>query len=181
VTPRGPQLETERLVLRRWRELDLEPFAAMNADAEVMEFFPAPLTRVQSDALAARADGGFETRGFGLWALELRATGEFIGFTGLAPLPEEVGPTGGVEVGWRLACPFWGAGYATEAARAALDSAFGTLGLAEVSSITAVLNVRSQAVMRRIGMHEIESFEHPRVPEASRLRPHVRFVIDRPV
>ncbi len=177
--PSGPQLETERLVLRRWREPDLEPFAAMNADAEVMEFFPARLSRAESDALAARADDGFELNDYGLWALELRATGEFLGFTGLAPLPGGVGLDGGVEVGWRLARSFWGSGYATEAAQAALDFAFGALRLAEVSSITSVLNLRSQAVMSRLGMREVEHFEHPRVPEGSPLRPHVRWAVAR--
>ncbi len=174
---RVPELLTERLVLRRWRPEDRAPFAAMNADAAVMEFLPAPLSRAQSDALAERADGLFDALGYGLWALELRATGEFVGFTGLAPMPEGVPGAGGVEVGWRLAQPFWGRGLATEAARAALRFGFENAGLSEVNSITAVINVRSRAVMERIGMREADRFEHPRVPEGSPLRPHVRYTV----
>ncbi|WP_440711592.1 GNAT family N-acetyltransferase [Herbiconiux sp. YIM B11900] len=168
---------TDRLVLRRWRAADREPFAAMNADPAVMEFFPAPLSRAQSDALAERADGSFEAFGYGLWALELRETVEFVGFTGLAPMSEGVPGAGGVEVGWRLAQPFWGRGLATEAAQAALRFGFEEAGLTEVNSITAVVNVRSRAVMERLGMREAGRFEHPRVPVGSPLRPHVRYTI----
>ena len=171
------ELRTERLLLRRWRDDDLEPFAALTADPEVMRYFPAPLDRDASDALAARADGLFETHGFGLWALELRATGEFIGFTGLAPMPDGVPGSGGVEVGWRLAREFWGAGYASEAARASVRFGFDVAGLAEVNSITAVINGRSRAVMERIGMRQADFFDHPRVLEGSPLRPHVRYLI----
>jgi RimJ/RimL family protein N-acetyltransferase len=169
-------LPTERLLLRRWLPADLEPFAALNADPDVMEFFPAPLTRAESDALAERADAGFDERGFGLWAVELTATGDFIGFVGLAPMPDGFG---GVEVGWRLAREFWGAGYATEGARASIRFAFDTLGLDEVSSVTSVVNERSQAVMRRLGMTPVEYFDSPRVPAGSPLVPHVRYALSR--
>jgi RimJ/RimL family protein N-acetyltransferase len=169
------ELLTERLLLRRWRDDDLEPFAALTADAEVMRYFPAPLDRAESDALATRADALFDVHGYGLWALELLATGEFIGFTGLAPMPEGVPGSDCVEVGWRLARSFWGAGYATEAARASVRFGFEEARLTEIDSITAVMNYPSRAVMQRIGMRRADFFDHPRVPAGSPLRPHVRY------
>ncbi|GII31467.1 GNAT family N-acetyltransferase [Planotetraspora mira] len=173
-------LETERLSLRRWRESDREPFAALNADPEVMEHFPALLSRDESDALVGRIEEGFEERGFGLWAVE--AEGAFIGFTGLTVPRFTAGFTPCVEIGWRLARRAWGYGYATEAATAALGDAFGRLGLEEVVSFTAVQNLRSQAVMRRIGMSRdlAGDFDHPVLPEGSPLRRHVLYRIRRP-
>lgn len=168
-------LSTARLLLRRWREADREPFAAMNADPEVMRHFPAPLGRAESDSLADRIEAGFQERGFGLWALEVRATGEFVGFTGLNPMPEGVPGAGGMEVGWRLARPVWRRGYATEAATAAVDLAFGPLGLPELWSMTAVTNEPSQAVMRRLGMTLYTRFDHPCVPPGHPLRAHVAY------
>lgn len=170
-------LRTDRLLLRRWRESDREPFAAMGADPEVMRYFPATLTRAESDALAARADALFDQHGYGLWALEHASSGTFLGFTGLAPMPVGIPGSGGVEVGWRLAREFRGRGYATEAARAALGFAFGELALSEVHSITAVINLPSRAVMERLGMTFVDEFEHPRVALGSTLRPHVRYRI----
>ena len=175
------EVRTKRLILRRWRDDDLEPFARLNADAEVMRFFPAPLTREQSDGLAARADAMFDLHGYGLWALARLDTGEFIGFTGLAPMPEGIPGSGGVEVGWRLAESSWGQGFATEAATAALRFGFETLGLAEVDSITAVSNIRSRKVMERLGMRPAGEFDHPKVPEPSPLRRHVRYTIAAPL
>lgn len=174
---RGPELDTDRLLLRRWRPADREPFAALNADPEVMAHFPAPLSRAQSDQMVDRIEAAFERQGYGLWALELRATGEFIGFTGLNDAVFEAHFTPAVEVGWRLARSAWGFGYATEAARAALAYAFDALGLEEVVSFTAVSNTRSQAVMRRLGMtHEpADDFDHPNVPVGHPLRPHVLY------
>lgn len=173
-------VRTDRLLLRRWREADLEPFGRLTADAEVMRYFPAPLGRADSDALAGRANAMFDVHGYGLWALERLDTGEFIGFTGLAPMLEGVPGSGGVEVGWRLARSAWGQGLATEAATAALRFGFGTLGLAEVNSITAVINIRSRRVMERLGMHIAGEFDHPRLPEDSPLRRHVRYLIAAP-
>ena len=170
------ELCTDRLVLRRWRGTDREPFARLNADAEVTRYFPAALTRAKSDDLAARADAMFDLYGYGLWALERRDTGDFIGFTGLAPMPDGIPGAGGVEVGWRLARSAWGHGFATEAATAALRFGFDTLGLAELNSITAVGNIRSRQVMERLGMRLADEFEHPRLPEGSPLRPHVRYL-----
>ena len=175
------EVRTKRLILRRWRDDDREPFARLNADAEVMRFFPAPLTREQSDGLAARADAMFDLHGYGLWALARLDTGEFIGFTGLAPMPEGIPGSGGVEVGWRLAESSWGQGFATEAATAALRFGFETLGLAEVDSITAVSNIRSRKVMERLGMRPAGEFDHPKAPEPSPLRRHVRYTIPAPL
>lgn len=168
-------LRTERLVMRRWQDGDREPFAALNADPCTMRFFPSTLNRAQSDAMIDRLEERFEAQGFGLWALEIARTGQFIGFTGLNPLPGDVPGAGGLEVGWRLARPAWHHGYATEAARAALDVAFGTLEVAEIYSMTAVRNEPSQAVMRRLGLTEFTRWDHPRIPEDSPLRPHVTF------
>ena len=147
-------IRTERLLMRRWREADRDPYAAMNADPEVMRYFPAHLRpdRASSDAGIDRIDrmeALFDRQGFGLWALELAGTGEFLGFTGLNPMPEGVPGAGGMEVGWRLARHAGHHGYATEAARAALTVAFDDAGLTGIWSMTAVLNEPSQAVMRR--------------------------------
>jgi ribosomal-protein-alanine N-acetyltransferase len=168
-------LLTERLLLRRWRPSDRKPFAAMNADPEVMRYFPSALTPEDSDALVERIEDGFEKYGFGLWALEVPATGEFIGFTGLAVPSFDAHFTPAVEIGWRLARSAWGHGYASEAARRALASGFSDHGLAEVVSFTSLANARSQVVMRRIGMtHDpADDFAHPRLPARHPLRRHV--------
>jgi RimJ/RimL family protein N-acetyltransferase len=176
---RRDELRTERLLMRRWRRADLPAFATMNADPEVMRHFPHLLDRVASDALADRAMDHLETHGFGLWALEVAGTGDFVGFTGLTPMPEGVPGAGGYEVGWRLARHAWHHGYATEAARAALEVAFGRALLREVWSITAVTNTASQAVMRRLGMTLHSTFEHPAVPVGHPVRPHVAYRIER--
>jgi ribosomal-protein-alanine N-acetyltransferase len=167
--------------MRRWREEDLEPFAALNADPEVMEHFVAPLTRMESDAFAARIEERFGEHGYGLWALEVKATGEFIGFTGLVLQTFPAHFTPAVEIGWRLARRAWGHGYASEAARAALDHGFGPAGLDEIVSMTAATNLRSQRVMERIGMHRdpADDFDHPNVPSGSPLQPHVLYRITR--
>jgi RimJ/RimL family protein N-acetyltransferase len=171
------ELSTGRLLLRRWREADREPFAAMNADRDVMEYFPARLEPAASDQLIARIEAGFDQLGYGLWALELRATGEFLGFTGLAPASVEAHFTPAVEVGWRLARRAWGQGYATEAASAALAFGFGDSGLSEIVSFTSAANVCSRAVMERIGMtHDpADDFDHPGLPAEHHLRRHVLY------
>jgi len=178
-------LDTPRLRLRQWRDDDLAPFARMNADPRVMAHFPTLLDAPTSDAVAARLRAEIAERGWGFWAVEARddaqaGAGGFIGFTGLripaVPLP--IGPC--VEIGWRLAHEHWGCGYASEAARAALDYGFGTLGLAEIVSFTALQNARSQAVMRRIGMtHRGEVFEHPGVAPGHPLRAHCLYRLTR--
>jgi RimJ/RimL family protein N-acetyltransferase len=174
-------VETDRLLMRRWRDSDREPFAELNSDPDTMRFFPKTMTRAESDALVDELEARFERQGFGLWALEIAATGEFIGFTGLNPMPEGVPGAGGMEVGWRLAKSAWHHGYATEAATAARDLAFDDIGLPELWSMTSVLNEPSMAVMRRIGMVEVARFEHPSVPVGHHIRPHVAYHLDRPL
>lgn len=170
-------LSTERLILRRWRPDDREPFAAMNADPVVMEHFVAPLTRAQSDAFVDAIEASFDELGFGLWALEERSSGALLGFTGLWHQVFPAPFTPAVEVGWRLARPAWGFGYATEAARASLAYGFDEAGLDEIVSMTATTNARSIAVMERLGMtHDpADDFDHPKVPEGHRLRRHVLY------
>ena len=173
--PRFDRLDTARLVLRRWRESDRAPFAALNADPVTMRYFASVLDRAASDGFGDLIERRFEEQGYGLWALEVTATGEFIGFTGLNPMPDGVPGAGGTEVGWRLARQAWHHGYATEAARAALTVAFDGVGLTGIWSMTAVLNQPSVAVMRRLGLSEVARFDHPRVPEGHPVRPHVAY------
>jgi RimJ/RimL family protein N-acetyltransferase len=175
------QLNTDRLILRGWRKSDRPPFAAMNADPEVMRFFRAPLDGAASDAFADRIESAFEQDGYGLWAVEVRATGSFIGFIGLARQTFEAHFTPAVEVGWRLRRESWGHGYATEGARAALAHGFGAAGLDEIVSMTTRTNERSQAVMRRLGLTRDPAgdFEHPLLPEGHPLRPHVLYRLRR--
>lgn len=168
-------LETPRLILRRWQASDSEPFYRINSDPRVMEFFPACLTREQSDALMARAERHFETRGFGPFAAELRDGGAFAGFVGLF-IPEfEAHFTPCVEIGWRLAAEHWNQGLATEAANAVLRLAFEKLGLREVVSFTVPANQRSRRVMEKLGMTCSGEFDHPRLPEGHPLRLHVLY------
>lgn len=171
------ELCTARLLLRRWRTADRAPFAALNADPEVMRYFPAPLSRHQSDALADRIEAGIERDGWGLWALEERATGRFLGFTGLARPAFEAHFTPAVEIGWRLVRSAWGEGIATEAARAARAFAFEQLELDEIVAFTAQDNARSRAVMRRLRMsHDpAEDFDLPALPAQHPLRRHVLY------
>ena len=168
-------IDTDRLHLRRWRFFDRAPFAALNADPEVMEHFPATLTEAESDAVVDRIRAQFDEHGFGLWALEIRGRGEFIGFTGLAVQTFDAPFNPSVEVGWRLTRSAWGNGYALEAARAAVADGFERLGLDEIVSMTATTNLRSQSVMQRLAMtcDAADDFEHPKVPEGSPLRRHV--------
>ncbi|MGH9054262.1 MAG: GNAT family N-acetyltransferase [Acidimicrobiales bacterium] len=176
-----PVILTDRLLLRAWVGADREPFAEMNANPEVMEHFPSTLSRSESDELVEAIMAGFDRDGFGLWVLELRDDGRFMGFTGLSVPGFEAPFTPSVEVGWRLARWAWGNGYATEAASAALDFGFSRAGLDEVVSLTSFQNIRSQAVMQRLGMtrEPADDFEHPRIPSGHRLRPHVLYGISR--
>lgn len=172
-------LITDRVVLRAWREADAAPFAALNADPEVMRYFPSVLTREDSDALIGRIEEQFENHGYGLWAAEERATGAFMGFVGLIKLRDELPFAPGVEIGWRLAKEYWGIGYAPEAARAALAYAFAHVGADEVYSFTAVQNEPSIRVMEKIGMRRVEGgdFDHPLVSEESGLKRHMLYRI----
>lgn len=166
------EFETHRLFLRQWKPSDREPFAALNADPRVMQFFPSSLSRTESDAVADRCESLIQERGWGFWAAELKATGAFIGFVGLNTPSPLLPFSPCVEIGWRLAFEYWGKGLATEAAKRAMHVGFHSLGLEEIVSFTAVGNLRSRAVMTRIGMHEYGTFEHPAVLEGSPLRPH---------
>jgi ribosomal-protein-alanine N-acetyltransferase len=170
-------LETDRLILRRWRPEDREPFARMNADPDVMEFFVVPMTRVESDAFADRIEAGFDEHGFGSWAVEEIATGRFIGFAGLLHQTFEAPFTPAFEIGYRLAKHAWGRGYATEAATEAVRHGFEDAGLSEIVSMTAVGNLRSRAVMRKLGMtHDpADDFDHPKVPDGHDLKRHVLY------
>lgn len=167
-----PRLETDRLVLRRWTDDDLVPFAGINADPEVSRLLRGPIDRAQSDALVQRTEDSFETLGYGLWATEVRATGELIGFVGLARQTFEAHFNPSVEVGWRLSRSSWGHGYATEGGRAALAFGFDTLGIEELVSITTASNERSRAVMRRLGMTRdpADDFEQTQLPVGHPLR-----------
>lgn len=171
------ELRTERLLLRRWRESDRLPFQKMNADPHVMEFFPQPLTAEASDALFHRVLDHFARHGFGPFAVELVETGAFIGFIGLSIPAFEAHFTPAVEIGWRLAFENWGKGLATEGARAVLNHAFNEVGLEQVVSFTVPANLRSRAVMERIGMmhHSADDFEHPGLPEGHPFRRHVLY------
>jgi RimJ/RimL family protein N-acetyltransferase len=173
--------DTARLAFRVWDERHRAPFAALNADPEVMRHFPATLTADQTDAGIAIWRGQFADRGWSNWAVERRADGRFIGFIGLS-IPRRAMPFGPcVEIGWRLARDAWGQGYATEGALTCLDVAFAQLGLAEVVSFTALTNLRSIAVMKRIGLRNAQAdFEHPGVPEGHPLRMHCLYRIARP-
>ncbi|HEY2585219.1 MAG TPA: GNAT family N-acetyltransferase [Tepidisphaeraceae bacterium] len=172
-----PTLSTPRLLLRPWRDEDLAAFAAMNADPRVMEFLPKILSPAESDALAQRIKEHFERRGFGLWAVEIVGAIPFAGFVGLSVPAFEAHFTPCVEVGWRLAFECWGRGYATEAARGALDFGYGHVGLKEIVSFTVPANLRSRRVMERIGMtcSPADDFDHPRLPEGHPLRRHVLY------
>ena len=179
-----PTLVGARVRLRPWRKADLKGFAKINADADVMRHFPAPLSREQSDGFAASISERFALNGYGLWALQVPGIA-FAGFVGLMPalrfefeFAEVLHPP--TEIGWRLARAAWGQGYASEAARLVLQFAWAHTQLAQLVSFTAQSNQASQAVMQRIGMRWLGEFAHPRIELGHPLRPHVLYVIDRP-
>lgn len=174
-------IETDRLILRRWREEDRDPFAAINASPVVCEFLPKQLDRAESDAMIARIEGHFDDRGFGLYAVERKETGALAGFTGLAVPWFDAPFMPAVEIGWRLGAAHWGKGFATEAARAVLAHAFGPLGLEEVVSFTVPANKRSRAVMERLGLTRdpADDFDLPTLVPGHPLRRHVLYRISR--
>lgn len=174
------ELTTPRLLLRQWRDNDLAPFAALNADPRVMAFFPSTLTREASDAMARRCSSLIAGRGWGLWAVTLRENNAFIGMTGLHRPDAQLPCSPCVEIGWRLAFDYWRQGYAQEAARAALHAGFMRLQLPEIVSFTALPNVRSSALMARLGMRrDADPFEHPALPPGHRLRAHCLYRLTR--
>jgi ribosomal-protein-alanine N-acetyltransferase len=176
---RAPPLEvrSERLRLRRFRLDDLAPFAALNADPEVMRYFPSALTRAESDALAARIDAHFLAHGFGLFAVEPLADARFAGFVGLSVPAFAAHFTPCVEIGWRLARSAQCRGYATEGARAVLAFGFAQLGLREIVSFTVPENRASRRVMEKLGLERdpAEDFDHPSLPAGHALRRHVLY------
>jgi len=175
------ELRTPRLLLRQWRQADLEPFAALNADPEVMRYFPAPLGRAESDALAERAQETIVSQGWGWWALEVIDAAPFVGFVGLSEPRFSAHFTPAIEIGWRLAREHWSNGYATEGARAAVAFGFRELDLDEIVSLTTVANERSRRVMERLGMtHDAaEDFDHPGLARDDPLRRHVLYRLAR--
>jgi RimJ/RimL family protein N-acetyltransferase len=181
IRPVGPTLVTDRLLLRPWRDEDLDPLAALNGDPETMRYFPAPLDREQSDAFVRRMTQSFAWSGAGMWAVEAPGIAPCIGAVGLLQVSFDAHFTPAVEVGWRLARAHWGQGYATEAGTASLRYAFDDLGLDEVVSFTAVVNRPSQAVMKRLGMRRDpdDDFDHPRISSNHALSRHVLFRISR--
>lgn len=170
-------LPTARVVLRAWRDDDLGPFAALNADPVVMEHFPSTLTRDQSDLFVDRIVRRWDAGRPSLWVVEVPGVADFIGCVGLLE-PSFTAPfTPCVEVGWRLASPFWGRGYAPEAAAAALEHGFGTRGIDEIVSFTVPVNERSRRVMEKLGLHHdpADDFDHPNLPAGDPLRRHVLY------
>jgi ribosomal-protein-alanine N-acetyltransferase len=174
-------LRTERLVLREWRDDDLPPFSAMNADPRVMEHFPSVLSREQSDAAAVRIRAHFAEHGYGLWAVEILGVTPFAGFVGLSSPGFESTFTPCVEIGWRLAREYQGHGFATEGARAALAYGFATALLDEIVSLTVSANAPSRRVMEKLGMHRdpADDFDHPLIPDGHPLRRHVLYRVRR--
>ncbi len=178
-------LETERLIIRNWKEDDRELFHLINSDEKVMAFFPFRRTREASDKMMDDLISGIEKDGFGFTALEIKTTGECIGFCGLAKAHSEDGLEGdSIEIGWRLAPQFWGKGYVTEASLKLLDFGFTALGLEEIVSFAVKDNKNSFAVMERIGMERIptKDFDHPLVPNTHpHLKPHLFYAIENPI
>ncbi|MFZ1990321.1 MAG: GNAT family N-acetyltransferase [Alphaproteobacteria bacterium] len=175
-----PPLETERLILRRWRPEDREPFAAINGDPEVGYWLGGVITRERSDGSIARAEASFEEKGFGRWAVERRSDGALIGWTGIMTVWPEY-PFSGVEIGWRLTRSAWGQGYASEAARAALKDGFERVGFSEILAYTTLSNHRSMRVMERISMTRdpARDFDHPLLARDHPMSRHMLFVAKR--
>jgi 3-dehydroquinate dehydratase / shikimate dehydrogenase len=170
-------VETNRLILRHWRETDFEPFAKLNADPRVMEYFPAPFRRDETKAMLKVLKEKFQKFGYSFWATELKATQEFIGFVGLNIPGYDLPFSPCVEIGWRLSFAHWGKGYAPEAATACLEHGGRTLGLKEIVAFTAESNVRSRRVMEKIGMRYDAhgDFSHPKLSSDHPLSRHVLY------
>lgn len=171
--------ESSRLGFRMWKESDRELFAKMNANEEVMRYFPKPLDTKESDGFLDRILEHFKQNGYGLWAVELKDTKEFIGFIGFLIATFEAEFTPCVEIGWRLDNKYWNKGYVTEGAKACLEYGFNNLGLDSIYSFTAEINIPSQNVMKKICLMKVGEFEHPRVEDGNPLKPHVLYKIDK--
>ena len=172
-------IQTNRLGLRKWKPEDLVPFAEMNSDPKVMEFFPHTLTKEESDAFANKIINDFNAKGFGLYAVDELSSGEFIGFIGLSIPTFESNFTPCVEIGWRIAHRFWGKGYAPEGADACIKYANETLNILEIVSFTATINKKSIRVMEKIGMNYCGTFNHPKVDINSVLCEHVLYKLEK--
>jgi ribosomal-protein-alanine N-acetyltransferase len=175
-------LETDRLLLRRWKDSDREPFAEMNADPQVMEFFPVCLSREESDRFVDRIETHFDNHGFGLFAAEVKAEAKFIGFIGLYVATFQAHFTPCVEIGWRIAAPYWNRGLATEGSRKVVEFGFERLHLDSIVSFTVPENVASRRLMEKLGMtyNPADDFDHPKLPEGHRLRRHVLYRLRNP-
>lgn len=171
--------ESPRLGFREWKESDKEPFAKMNANKDVMKYFTKTLNSKESNRFIYIIQDYFNQRGYGLWAVEIKETKEFIGFIGFLMATFESEFTPCVEIGWRLDNRHWYKGYATEGAKACLEYGFDKLHLDEIYSFTSEVNQPSQNVMKKIGLKKIGEFPHPRLEETSELRPHVLYKIDK--
>ena len=170
-------LTTERLILRPWQTEDLEPFAQLNADARVMEYYPSTLSREESDRFAERISQELLQNGWGLWAVSVPGVSDFIGYIGLSRVEYPYPFAPAVEIGWRLAYDHWGKGYATEGAKAAIKYGFDKLGLNEIVAFTTPKNIRSRRIMEKLDMHHApeDDFDHPKLPEGHPLRRHVLY------
>lgn len=167
-------IETDRLILRSWKPEDLPLFAAMNKDERVMRYFPATLTDEQTESFYSRIQSEFERKGWGLYAVELKSAGKFIGYVGLHEIGFDADFTPGVEIGWRLAADYHNQGFATEAAKAVLKLAK-EKGLSKLYSFTAKQNAPSERVMQKIGMTKAGEFKHPNLPADSHLSLHILY------
>lgn len=174
------EYHTERLILRLWKQSDREPFAAMNADPDVMRYFPSTRTREESDSMVNAVEQILADKGWGLWAVEEKSSGAFIGFVGLNIPGYELPFSPVIEIGWRLDKAFWGKGYAPEAARKALEIGFQQFAMKEIVAFTALTNLPSQRVMEKIGMTRCEEFDHPSLAEGHPLRRHILYRISNP-
>ncbi len=173
-------ISTERLGLRRWIESDLIPFTQMNKDVEVMKYFPTTLTDKETFAMVQRINLHFDKNSFGLFAVENKLTGQFIGFTGFAIPTFDAFFTPCIEIGWRYKKEAWGQGFATEAANACLNYGFDSLQFDKVVSFTSAINLNSEKVMKNIGMSKVGEFDHPKVEVTNILCKHVLYEIKNP-
>ena len=170
-------IETDRLILRSWKPGDLHLFAEMNKDSRVMRYFPATLSNAETEAFYNRIQNEFDSKGWGLYAVEIKSTGEFIGYVGLHEIGFDADFTPGVEIGWRLAADYHNQGYATEAAKVVLSLAK-SAGIERLFSFTAKINAPSERVMQKIGMVKAGEFRHPNLSDDSPLCVHVLYKLD---
>ena len=170
-------IETDRLILRAWKQSDTQPFIAMSQDKEVMRYYPSLLSEEEVKSFIRRITTSLQEKGYTLYAVEEKCTGMFIGYVGLWDVPDAMDFAPAVEIGWRLMPSKWGKGYATEAAKAVLKHAFTQLGFKKIVSFTACINEPSMRVMQKIGMSYVKKFFHPKIEKSSLLCEHVLYEI----